>query len=128
MRDKGLSDYKIYEDDIEQTNLQGEFNGVIAVLLFEHIDWQTGIDTMVNFDPGYLFFIIQGQANTKESVVTKIKLEPSIQKFASVAEPHIIDQVKLEGYLKIKSYYLAKQYKKPVADGKVMTGLVFTRN
>lgn len=119
------AEYKFVIDDIESTKINEKIDGVIAVLLLEHIDWKKGIDSFVKLKPNRIYLIIQVQDDKKSFVTKGMKLRPSIEEFSKIANPQPVKEQELSNYLKNKSYKLIKKIKRPVQDDKAMVGLVF---
>lgn len=119
-------DYEIQEDDLESSRLSHCYDGTLAVLLLEHLDWRKGVESLVSFTPAKMYFVLQQQISGLE-VNLKRKLLPSIQKFSETAQPNLIVPEELISFLKSKGYSLDKTYQKAVPDQKEMRGLVFER-
>lgn len=119
-------DYKIQEDDLESSKLFDRYDGILAVLLMEHLDWRKGVESLVSFTPSKMYFIFQ-QQTSRQMVNLKRKLLPSIKKFSEIAQPNLIVPEELISFLESKSYSLNKTYQKAVPDQKEMLGLVFEK-
>jgi SAM-dependent methyltransferase len=115
-------------DDIEQTGLNGSFDGVLAILLLEHTDWEKVIESISKLQPQKIYIIIQENKISEAPIInTQRKLRESIRKFASMAKSHKIDRSELIENLAAKRYELKNAASKEVPDSKIMTGLVFEK-
>jgi hypothetical protein len=117
--------YKLVVDDAESTKLNEKIDGILAVLLLEHIEWKKGINSFIKLNPKRMYLIIQEQNDKKGFVTTGRKLQPSIEEFSKIANPKLVDEKELTEYLKKHNYEIAKIIKKEVPDNKLMVGLVF---
>jgi hypothetical protein len=120
--------HKAVLDDIEETRLKGSYDGILTVLLLQHIEWKKGIESMVEFEPEKMYFIIQQQDNKCHAINIQRKLRPSIAEFAKIANPHLVLRQELVDYLEDKNYGLLDSYEKQVLDNKTMVGLVFEKS
>lgn len=119
--------YYTLTDDIESTKLTSHYDGHLVVLLLQHIDWKQGLESMLNLEPYKLYFIIQEQKNDKHPVTKERKLPPTIEKFAKIANPHLVPKSELSAYLEERGYKSLKKYEKTVPDEKTMVGLIFEK-
>lgn len=119
--------YVAVEDDIETTKLSDRYDGILTVLLLQHIEWKKGIDSMLKFSPSKMYFIIQEQETDKHPVAKGRKHPPSIEEFAKIAKPNPVPMEELVDYIEQSGYRLrlVKLYKRQVPDEKVMVGMVF---
>jgi hypothetical protein len=119
--------YRIVEDDIETTHVTGHYEGILTVLLLQHIEWHKGIESMLKLTPDRMYFIIQQQDMAKHAMTVERNLRPSIREFAKIANPHLVPRNELIEYLEKKDYMLLRSYDREVPDKKVMVGLVFEK-
>lgn len=118
--------YRSVIDDIENTKLKGPFDATLAVLVFQHIDWKIGVNSIVKFRPANICFIIQEQKDNANPVAKNRKLRPSMIEYVKIVKPRIgFTKQELINYLGDKGFRLAKEYRKNVPDEKTMVGLVF---
>ncbi|NQV08370.1 class I SAM-dependent methyltransferase [Candidatus Woesearchaeota archaeon] len=120
--------YSILIDDIEDTKLSGIFDGILAVLLLQHIEWRKGINSMLGFNPSMIYLIIQEQENEDHVVTKERDLRPSIKKYAEIENPCLVPRQELTDYLRNRDYKLLKDYERQVPDQKSMIGLVFEKS
>ena len=120
--------YKAVLDDIEDTRLKGPYDGILTVLLLQHIEWRKGIESMVGFNPKRMYFVIQQQENQSRAINMQRKLQPSIEEFARIANPHLVPKQELVDHLRDNNYGLLGSYEKQVPDEKTMVGLVFEKS
>lgn len=120
--------YKFIIDDIESTKINEKIDGVLAVLLLEHIDWRKGINSFVKLKPKKIYLVIQVQDDKKSFVTNGIKLRPSIEKFSKIASPKPVKEQELSNYLENEGYKLVKKIEKQVLNNKSMVGLIFEKN
>jgi hypothetical protein len=119
--------YKLVVDNVESSRLKEKIDGILAVLLLEHIEWKKGIDSFVKLKPKKIYLIIQEQNDRKGFVTTKRKLRPSIEEFTKIANPKLVDKKELTNYLKTFNYNLSLCINNSVPDNKLMVGLVFEK-
>jgi|CXWL01.1.fsa_nt_gi hypothetical protein len=115
----------VQRDDIEESRLTGSFDGIVAALLLEHIDWRRGIPAMIKLHPARIYLIVQ--RNEKESALVSRKrpLAPSIEEFAKKASPSLVSIEELNSFMGDIGYRLLEEYSESVPDGKAMVSLVF---
>jgi len=115
-------------DDLERSSLRGPFHAACAVLVLEHIDWQTGLDTLASLAPRHLFLVVQrNPPDISTAVSPSRRLPGSMQVFAET-HPILRDPAGIAAHLRTRGYELRGQWPRPVADGKTMLGLLFTRS
>lgn len=101
-------------------------DGVLAVLLLQHVEWRKAVDSMMEFHPSRMYFIIQEQ-DGENPVTEGRELAHSIAEFAKIARGRLVPKAELTDYLAGKGYNLLKTYEEPVPDAKTMVGLVFEK-
>jgi len=122
----GESEYETLVDDIEDTKLSGNYDGILAVMLLQHIDWRKGVKSMLGFNPSRLYFIIQEQNGDEHSF--RKELPMSIKRFAETAAPCLVPKMDLIDYLRERNFDYLDGYRRGVPDDKVMVGLVFGKD
>ena len=120
--------YKALIDDLENSNIDDEFGGILAVLLLEHIEWKKGIDAFIRLKPINIYLIIQEQEDSKKFVTTDRELRPSIKEFSKIAHPKLVKRNELVAYLMNRKYKLGRTIEKKVPDNKMMIGLIFNKS
>lgn len=114
-------------DDLERSALSGEFHAAGAVLVLEHIDWRKGLDTLAALAPRWLFLVVQQNPVEMTMAVTPTRRLPGSMQVFSEVHPELRDPEVVIGHLSMRGYELAERRPRPVADGKTMLGLLFTR-
>lgn len=122
-----IADFRCYIDDLENTGLSERFDGIIPVLVLEQLEWEKAIKTIVEFNPKYIYLIIQEQNEGTETITVNVTSRDSIKRFSEMAQPKLVPREGLTGHLSRKNYKLNKVYEKQVPNNKVMVGLVFER-
>ena len=121
-------DYAVNADDLEETKLRGHYDGVLAVLLLQHIEWKKGIESMLGFNPERLYLIIQEQESEGHAMTRTRDLPASIKMFSEIANPSLVLRDELTEYLGQRAYSLSETYECVVPDNKTMVGVVFTKD
>ena len=119
--------YNLKIDDIEATNLQGHYDGILIVLVLQHVEWKKALDSMSKLKPTRFYIIEQEQDPTQHFVTKSRKLSQAFQKYAEIANPQLIPRNELIDYLKEKGYSNVKIYERQVPDNKTMVGFVFEK-
>jgi SAM-dependent methyltransferase len=114
-------------DDLERSALKGDFHAACAVLVLEHIDWRKGLDTLAALAPQWLFLVVQVNPAEMATAVTPARRLPGSMEVFSKVHPELRDPEEVIGHLSMRGYELAERRPRPVADGKTMLGLPFTR-
>ncbi len=115
-------------DDIENTALSGPFDSIAVAMVLEHIDWRIGLRNIHNLAPTWLSIIFQRNPdNMATAIAPNRKLNASLQAFASVAHPVLVESEALIEFLAALGYRLQARDERPVADGKTMLGFTFSR-
>lgn len=119
--------YRCLLDDIEETNIFETFDGIIPVLVLEQLEWEKAIDTLVNYNPQFLYLIIQEQSCNTQTITVNVKSRDSIRKFSEMANPQLVPRNELIKRLGLKNYKLCSIYERDVPNNKQMVGLVFSK-
>jgi len=114
-------------DDIEESKLKEKFEGILLILLLQHIDWKKGLTQMLSFSPKRLYFIIQEPPENGRAVNTERELPESIREFCKHCSIELVQKKALSGELKKHGFKLLAEYSKSVPDEKRMLALVFER-
>lgn len=116
----------VERDDIEESQLIGPFDGIVAALLLEHIDWRQGTSAMIRLKPASMHLIVQRNEKEGALVSRKRPLAPSIEEFAKKASPRLVPIPELTVFMGENGYRLLEEYSEAVPDGKAMVSLVFS--
>jgi SAM-dependent methyltransferase len=119
--------FRVFTEDIEESSLKEKAEAVIAILLFEHVDWQKALANILHTSPEYIFIIIQGQAPNAQMVNVSRQLRPSIKKFIENARPELVDPVTLETLLVSNGFRKKIELGRDVPDNKRMLGVCYQR-
>lgn len=95
-----LKDFSCYIDDIESTLLSEEFDGVIPVLVLEQLDWKKGIKTITEYNPRYIYLIIQEQSQNAETITVNVQSRDSIRRLSEMANPQLVPREQLILFMK----------------------------
>lgn len=115
-------------DDLELSSLRGPFHAACAVLVLEHIDWQMGLDTLASLAPRELFLVVQRNPPEMSTAVSPSRRLPGSMHVFSETHPELRDPDEIAAHLRTRGYELRDRWPRPVADGKTMLGLLFTRS
>ena len=127
LRKFGGVKYNLKIDDIEATNLQGHYDGILIVLVLQHVEYKKALASMLSLNPSRFYIIEQEQDTTQHAVAKGRKLTEAWKKYAEMANPQLIQRKELTGYLKEKGYVNIKVYEREVPDNKRMVGFVFEK-
>jgi hypothetical protein len=119
--------YRLEVDNVEETKLRGKYDGVLAILVFHHVDWKKSLDSLLTLHPEQFYIIEQEQDTSKPAVTRERDLPASIRSYSDFANPSLIPRNELIGRMKHLGYNLRKVYEKQVPDNKTMVGFVFER-
>lgn len=119
----------LLQDDIEQTQLAHKFDGVVAVLVLEHVDWEVGLRQIVGLAKDRLLIVIQKNASASQPMLTAhMPVPETMQVFGGEAPPKPVDQGLLEGALADYGFEVEHMNAKTVAIGKQMIGICCRRS
>lgn len=122
-----ITNYRYCVDDLENTKLQETFNGIIIVLVLEQLEWKKAVKTLVNYQPLYIYLIIQEQSHNSETITVNVRSRKSIRLFSEMANPQLVPREELTNLLLKENYKLCKTYEKVVLNNKIMVGLVYKK-
>ncbi|MBT3879056.1 MAG: class I SAM-dependent methyltransferase [Candidatus Scalindua sp.] len=128
LNDNGCRNFRCIIDDVENTILTDQFDVIVLILVLEQVDWEKGINTIINFNPQYIYLIIQEQGLDIETITVNVKSRDSIRRFSEMADPQLVPKDLIYSYLSKNNYKLVRTYERPVLNQKVMVGLAFQRN
>jgi SAM-dependent methyltransferase len=120
--------YHTCKDDLEDSHLSGSYDGILVVLLLEHIDWKKGLGCLLRFCPKNIYFIIQEQTPGSEILAADKVLRPSISEFAKISKMKLISRQELTRFLGDQGFSRLGEFVSDVPDNKRMIGLVFVRD
>jgi len=116
------TNYKIKIDDLENTHLKEIFDGVLLVLLLQHLNWEKAINNIIKFNkPSKIYIIIQ----EKDDINIKIKLPSKIKFFKLFAISKLVQKRRLIKYLSTKKYTLIDEHTEFTSEKKKFTSLIF---
>lgn len=119
--------YNTRVDDIEETTLTENYDGILIVLVLQHVEWKKALQSMQKLDPTRLYIIIQEQETTEHAVTKSRELRGAWRTYAEIANPILVPRGELIGYMEDKGYHVNGTYSRQVPDNKTMTGLVFEK-
>lgn len=114
-------------DDLELSSLRCPIDAACAVLVLEHIDWQEGLDTLVALEPCHLFLVVQRNPPEIATAVSPSRRLPGTMEVFSETHPELRDPLEITAHLRTRGYALQEEWPRPVADGKTMLGLLYSR-
>ena len=118
----------ILVDDIETSALAPGPGLLMAALLLEHIDWRRGVEAFAALRPAACAIILQQNPPDMDSAVTPGRRLPRSMAIAmESAHPALVPVDDLVKAFADRGYECGEQQSLPVADGKRLTALLFTR-
>jgi SAM-dependent methyltransferase len=117
--------YRTFIEDIEASALGERVEAVIAILLFEHVDWQKALGNILRSRPEQIFIITQVQAPNAQMVAVNRQLRPSIKKFIENAKPELVDSKALNAFLEESGFQKKGEVWRDVPDNKRMSGICY---
>jgi hypothetical protein len=121
------TNFRTVVDDLEQSSIHEKVEGVLIVLVLQHIGWQQALDNVVSTQPKRIYLIEQEQDATDKEINEYRQLRPTIKKFSDLAKTELINRQDLEVYMNAHGYKLVWQKTEPVPFKKRMFGIVFQR-
>jgi len=125
--DSRITNFQCHIDDLENTGLYENFDGVILVLVLEQLEWKRAVKTLVEYNPKYIYLIIQEQSQSTKTITVNVRSRDSIRRFSEMANPKLVPRKDLIEFLSNMDYGLCKIYEKQVPNSKVMVGVVFEK-
>jgi hypothetical protein len=123
-----LTAWRTAADDLECTQLKGPFALVVIVLVFEHIDWRKGVESIARLAPVRCVIVIQENPPGMTSAVSPSRVPPGTMKAIVEAGPILVDAEELIATMAARSYRQIERIRSEVADGKKMCAIVFERS
>ncbi len=119
--------YTCLEDDIEKTRLQGEYDGILLVLVLQHVEWEKALTSMLGLNPSRFYIIEQFNKGGGSPITKERKLQPTMKEYAETVKNTacLVNIRELTYYLSERHYGLLRTYEREVSDNKKMVGLVF---
>jgi hypothetical protein len=117
-----LPDADVRVDDLEDTQLEGPFGGVVVVLVLEHIDWRKGVASLTRLRAARYYIVIQENPPTPVAP----RLEGTM---AALRDAHafLVPEHELIEAMSRELRFLIGRESRDVMDGKKMIALVFDR-
>ena len=112
-------------DDVEETGLKGTYDGVLIILVLQHVEWEKALESLLSLNPKRLYIIEQEQDITQHAVTKSRQLSEAWRRYAEVANPKLIKRQELTAFLQKEGYQVSEQYGRAVQDNKTMYGFVF---
>jgi phospholipid N-methyltransferase len=119
--------YVTVVDDVEQCALGMAFDLVIAVLVFEHIDWRKGVATACGVTAGRIFVVTQQNPESLAAAMTPQRDVPGTMNVFHEIHPELIPLPLLRDEFRSLGFRLAYEAAKTVADQKKMVASGFER-
>lgn len=127
-RAEGLTGFRLQECDLESFVWEESFNGIVLVLVLEHVDERLVLSRLAERRPDWFFVVIQeNPAEVTTNVSPHRVLPESLARAAEFEAPHLIPRADLVGLLADIGFGLADERTVDVPDAKKMVGLTFRR-
>lgn len=114
-------------DDIENSELTGQYDAILLVLVLLHVDWRSALGNMMRLGARRFYIIEQEQGPGVSSVTIKEKLLPSMEEYRVVSEMTLVLREELMSFMNSRGYRLQWSATRPVPGDKAMMGVVFER-
>lgn len=115
-------------DDVEEPKLTGAFQGIILVLVLEHVEWRKALASLAPLCINSFVLVTQENPPEIESAVTPGReLPPSIKLASETTRPELLDETELDAYLGSLGFECSNRLSRQVEDDKVMRGAVYSR-
>jgi hypothetical protein len=114
---------EVHVDDLEDTQLEGPFGGVVVVLVLEQIDWRKGVASLTRLRAERCYIVIQEDSPTPVAT----RLEGTM---AALRDAHssLVPEHELVEAMSRERCFLIGRESRDVMDGKKMIALVFDRD
>ena len=119
--------YNLVIDDIENSELTGQYDAILLVLVLLHVDWRSALGNMMRLGARRFYIIEQEQGPGVSSVTIKEKLLPSMEEYRVVSEMTLVLREELMSFMNSRGYRLQWSATRPVPGDKAMMGVVFER-
>ncbi len=124
----GMLHASLIVDNIEKTTLEGPYDGVVAVLVLEHVEWEAGLLQLTKLAKDRLLIVFQKNASTSQPMLTgHMPVPKTMQVFGGEALPKPVDPEKLTAALAQHGFNVRRTIAKDVAQGKQMIGFLCER-
>jgi hypothetical protein len=114
-------------DDIERSALAGPFYAVMETLMLEHVEWSKGVAALTGLQAEFLYFVVQRNPPDMATAVTPSRTPPGTMRIFARAHPRLLDIAELTAALEARGYRIVSENPHPVADDKIMLGLLARR-
>ncbi len=114
-------------DDIERSALTGPFYAVMETLMLEHVDWRKGVAALTDLHADYLYLVVQRNPPDMATAVTPSRTPQGTMRIFTQAHPRLLDIAELAAALEARGYRIVSEHPRPVADDKIMLGLLARR-
>ncbi|UCD20769.1 MAG: class I SAM-dependent methyltransferase [archaeon] len=121
------TNYKIEVDDIENTKIKEEIEGILIVLVLQHVEWQKALESMSTLEPKRFYIITQEQPKELPIVTDVVKLPGTINRYAEMGQQILVKREELIEEMKNLGYRLLKDDKRTCPGSKIMAGFVFEK-
>jgi len=114
-------------DDVEETRLDRPVDGIVIVLVLEHVDWRKAVRSLTGLDPGRVYAVIQENPPEMATAITPTREVALTLRPVREAGPALVPEAALTERMDAAGYSFLATERRPVADGKTMAGLVYDR-
>jgi len=120
------TNYKIIQDDIESTKLNGKYDGILIVLVLHNVSWEKSLKSLAGLNPKQLY-IIEMEQDLSLRLIGERKIPETIKKYGEYVKIKLIPREELIRYIHGMGFKLKKLYETKVLDNKTMVGFVFEK-
>jgi 2-polyprenyl-3-methyl-5-hydroxy-6-metoxy-1,4-benzoquinol methylase len=117
--------YSLLPDDIENTQLSGSYDAVLAVLVLEHVDFRKAVANLCHLSRQHIFIVHQRNLDPASGAMTHVPTNS--MKVLFEAPPHLRTQSELVEAFRAGGFELSSTASKDVFDNKQMCSLHFYR-
>jgi hypothetical protein len=114
-------------EDLNQPAVATPVHTVFVALVLEHIDWRRGVQSLTALQPEQALIVIQQNPSHMTSAVSPSRVLPGTMTVFEHAHPRLLEEAELIESFQAEGYRLKTRTPSPVADGKTMLALLFSK-
>jgi hypothetical protein len=99
----------------------------METLMLEHVDWRKGVAALTGLQAEFLYLVVQRNPPEMATAVTPSRTPPGTMRIFAQAHPRLLDLAELAAVLEARGYRIVSEVPRPVADDKIMLGLLARR-
>ena len=119
-------DHEEIVDDVENTRLSGPCDGVVIVLVLEHVVWRKAIRSLGGLSPARWYVVIQENPPGMAAAITPAREPVGTMRAIREARPTLVPRAELIAEMEALGYAVRATESRAVPDGKTMAGFVFS--